>query len=178
MPSFSARLAIVRPSPVCDVGKLLIYLEDAQMVLGTRTTKQMVSQGANMRMPLRWGNVFMAKFLQLLWLRPHEPRFTDVGCSFRALTADAWRRMRDGTRARGPAFSPEMMCAALLAGCRVIEVPVTYSRRAGGDSKHSDTLGRQARTAWAMFLTICRKRFSRRPRQKELPAAASPPTAR
>ena len=157
-----------------DVEKLLVYLEDAPMVMGTRTTKQMVEQGANMRFPLRWGNVFMAKFLQILWMRPGEPRFTDVGCSFRALTADAWRRMRDGTREPGPAFSPEMMCAALLAGCRVLEVPVTYSRRAGGDSKHSDTLGRQARTAWAMFKTICRKRFTKQPRQKELPTPAAP----
>ncbi len=158
-----------------DIEKLLVYLDDAPMVLGTRTTKQMVEQGANMRFPLRWGNVFMAKFLQLLWMRPSEPRFTDVGCSFRALTTDAWRRMRDGTREPGPAFSPEMMCAALLAGCRVLEVPVTYSRRAGGDSKHSDTLSRQARTAWTMFKTICRKRFTRRPSQKDVPVPVSPP---
>jgi len=161
-----------------DVEKLLVYLhEDAQLVMGTRTTKQMVEQGANMRFALRWGNVFMAKFLQLLWLRPHEPRFTDVGCSFRALTKAAWNTMRDGTREPGPAFSPEMMCAALLCGCRVVEVPVTYSRRAGGDSKHSDTLARQARTALSMFRTICRKRFTRGPTQKLLrdPVEASEP---
>lgn len=150
-----------------DVEKLLVYLhEDAQLVMGTRTTKQMLEQGANMRFALRWGNVFMAKFLQLLWMRPHEPRFTDVGCSFRALTKDAWESMRHETSEPGPAFSPEMMCAAMLSGCRVIEVPVTYSRRAGGDSKHSDTLGRQARTALSMFRTICRKRFAGRSIQK------------
>ena len=158
-----------------DVDKLLIYLEDASMIMGTRTTKQMVEQGANMRGALRWGNVFMAKFLQLLFMHPHGPRFTDVGCSFRALTSEAWRRMRDGTREPGPAFSPEMMCAALLADCRVVEVPVTYSRRAGGESKHSDTLGRQAHTAWAMFKTICRKRFTRQLVQKDLPVPVSPP---
>jgi len=39
----------------------------------------------------------------------------------------------------------------------VIEIPVTYRRRSGGDSKHSDTLLRQARTALRMFLTISRK---------------------
>ena len=52
-----------------DVEKLLTYLDDAGMVMGTRTTRQMVEQGANMRFFLRWGNVFMAKFLQLCWLR-------------------------------------------------------------------------------------------------------------
>lgn len=145
-----------------DVIKLLVYLEDAGMVLGTRTTRQMVDQGANMRFFLRWGNVFMAKWLQLCWLRPAEPRFTDVGCTFRALTRATFERIRPRLRETGPAFSPEMMCAALQARCRVIEVPVTYSPRLGGESKHSDTLGRQVRTAFKMWKTICRKRFLER----------------
>lgn len=145
-----------------DLVKLLTYLEDAGMVMGTRTTRQMVEQGANMRFLLRWGNVFMAKFLQLLWLRPHEPRFTDVGCTYRALTRETFMRIRSQLDETGPALSPAMMCAALNARCRVIEIPVTYSPRAGGDSKHSDTLMRQARTAWWMFKSICRKRFGRK----------------
>ena len=139
-----------------DVVKLLCYLDDAGMVMGTRTTRQMVEQGANMRFLLRWGNVFMAKFLQLCWMRPSEPRFTDVGCTFRALTRETWRRIKPRTREPGPAFSPEMMCAALQERCRVIEVPVTYSRRMGGESKHSDTFRRQAKLAFKMFRTICR----------------------
>ena len=142
-----------------DVVKLLCYLQDAGMVMGTRTTKQMVEQGANMRFMLRWGNVFMAKFLQLCWMRPSEPRFTDVGCTFRALSRDTWHKVRARTREEGPAFSPEMMCAALQARCRVIEVPVSYGTRMGGESKHSDTFRRQATLAWKMFRTICRKRF-------------------
>jgi glycosyltransferase involved in cell wall biosynthesis len=160
-----------------DVGKLLVYLDDAGVVLGTRTTKQMVEQGANMRFLLRWGNVFMAKFLQLCWLRPAEPRFTDVGCTFRALSRSTFQRIRPLLRETGPAFSPEMMCAALQARCRVIEVPVTYSRRMGGESKHSDTFLRQARTALKMFRTICRKRFLERslPIQKPGPATATEP---
>lgn len=150
--SFSAR----------DVNKLLVYVDEAGMVMGTRTTRQMLEQGANMRFLLRWGNVFMAKFLQLLWLRPHEPRFTDVGCTYRALTRVCWDKIKDRLRETGPAFSPEMMCAALQARCRVIEIPVTYRRRMGGESKHSDTFRRQFRTAWLMFKTICRKRFLER----------------
>ncbi len=142
-----------------DVDKLLVYLDDADMVMGTRTTRQMVEQGANMRFLLRWGNVFMAKYLQLLWMRPAEPRFTDVGCTYRVLTRQTFEAIRGMLREAGPAFSPEMMCAALRARRRVIEIPITYRQRAGGDSKHSDTLGRQAKTAWKMFRTICRMRF-------------------
>jgi len=145
-----------------DVVKLLCYLEDAGMVMGTRTTRQMVEQGANMRFLLRWGNVFMAKFLQVCWMRPSEPRFTDVGCTFRALDRETWNKVRERTREPGPAFSPEMMCAALQARCRVIEVPVSYGSRMGGESKHSDTFSRQAKLAIKMFRTICRKRFLER----------------
>ncbi|MBL8725229.1 MAG: glycosyltransferase family 2 protein [Planctomycetes bacterium] len=145
-----------------DLEKLLVYLADADMVMGTRTTRQMLEQGANMRSILRWGNVFMAKFLQLLWLRPHEPRFTDVGCTYRALWRRTFERIAPRLSQTGPAFSPEMMCAALQERCRVIEIPVTYAARLGGESKHSDTFGRQARTAWRMFRTICRKRFLER----------------
>jgi UDP-N-acetylglucosamine diphosphorylase / glucose-1-phosphate thymidylyltransferase / UDP-N-acetylgalactosamine diphosphorylase / glucosamine-1-phosphate N-acetyltransferase / galactosamine-1-phosphate N-acetyltransferase len=149
-----------------DVVKLLVYLDDAGMVMGTRTTRQMVEQGANMRFLLRWGNVAMAKLLQLLWLRPSEPRFTDVGCTFRSLTRETWQRIRPRLKERGPAFSPEMMCAALQERCRIIEVPVTYSPRMGGESKHSDTFVRQAKTALKMFRTICRKRFLERSRPR------------
>ena len=160
-----------------DVEKLLAYLGDADMVMGTRTTRQMVQQGANMRFLLRWGNVFMAKFLQLCWLRPSEPRFTDVGCTFRALHKRTFDRIRPRLSQTGPAFSPEMMCAVLQERLRVIEVPVTYGLRQGGESKHSDTFGRQARTAWKMFKTICKKRFlerSARVPQRETPMPGTP----
>ncbi len=149
-----------------DVEKLLVYLEDADMVMGTRTTRQMLEQGANMRFVLRWGNVAMAKFLQVLWLRPAEPRFTDVGCTYRALSRSTFVAIKDALRERGPAFSPEMMCAALNARRRVIEIPVTYRRRSGGESKHSATFAKLARTAFLMFKTICRKRFAGSPTTK------------
>jgi UDP-N-acetylglucosamine diphosphorylase / glucose-1-phosphate thymidylyltransferase / UDP-N-acetylgalactosamine diphosphorylase / glucosamine-1-phosphate N-acetyltransferase / galactosamine-1-phosphate N-acetyltransferase len=142
-----------------DVPKFLFYLEDCRMVLGTRTTRQMVEQGANMHKLLRWGNVAMAKLLELFWYLPHEPRLTDVGCTYRALWSSAWEAIREGTREPGPSFSPEMICAAYQRGLRVIEIPVHYGARLGGESKHSQSLLHVSRTALGMFKAICRKRF-------------------
>jgi UDP-N-acetylglucosamine diphosphorylase / glucose-1-phosphate thymidylyltransferase / UDP-N-acetylgalactosamine diphosphorylase / glucosamine-1-phosphate N-acetyltransferase / galactosamine-1-phosphate N-acetyltransferase len=142
-----------------DVWKLLVYLMDCQMALGTRTTRQMVEQGANMDGKLRWGNVLMAKWLELLWYSPHEPRLTDVGCSYRALWGSTWQRIGSGTREAGPQFSPEMICEAYRQGLRVIEVPVHYGARLAGESKHSASFSKVARTAIGMFRTICRKRL-------------------
>jgi len=142
-----------------DISKLLAYLDDCQMVLGTRTTRQMVEQGANMDTTLRWGNVAMAKLLELLWYFPHEPRLTDVGCSYRVLWADTWTKIRTGTREAGPSFSPEMICEAYRQGMRVIEVPIHYAERLGGESKHSESFSNVVRTALSMFRTIWRKRL-------------------
>ena len=142
-----------------DCWKLLHYLEDCHMALGTRTTRQMVEQGANMDKLLRWGNVTMAKLLEAFWYLPHEPRLTDVGCSYRALWASTWERIRAGTTEVGPAFSPEMICAAYQRGLRVVEVPVHYGARLGGESKHSDSFLKVSKTALGMFRAICRKRF-------------------
>jgi glycosyltransferase involved in cell wall biosynthesis len=152
-----------------DLAKLLSYLEDSAMVLGTRTTRQMVEQGANMGKLLRWGNVTMAKILELLWYIPHEPRLTDVGCTYRALWADTWKLIRDGLSCAGPQFSPEMICEAYRHGLRVIEIPIHYYPREGGESKHSDSFWKVSKTALRMFRTILRKRFSRRPKKSPAP---------
>ena len=111
-----------------------------------------------MRGPVRWGNVIVAKLVELLWWNL-QPRFTDVGCTYRAPWRDAYEAMRPLLRGVGPELSPEMMVAALQARRRVIEVPVSYHRRIGGESKHSANYLRISRTALRMLWTIAKKRM-------------------
>jgi len=118
----------------------------------------MVEQGTNMRGPVRWGNVIVAKLVELLWWNL-QPRFTDVGCTYRALWRDAYRKMRPLLTGTGPELSPEMMVAVLKSQQRVIEVPVSYHRRLGGESKHSANYWRIGRTALRMLRTILRHRL-------------------
>jgi hypothetical protein len=119
----------------------------------------MVQQAANMGFLLRWGNVTMAKYLELCWYLSQEPRFTDVGCTYRALTRETFQRIESSLTCAGPSFSPEMMCEALMKGCRCIEVPVNYWPRLGGQSKHSESFAKVCKTAWGMFRIITRKRL-------------------
>jgi UDP-N-acetylglucosamine diphosphorylase / glucose-1-phosphate thymidylyltransferase / UDP-N-acetylgalactosamine diphosphorylase / glucosamine-1-phosphate N-acetyltransferase / galactosamine-1-phosphate N-acetyltransferase len=142
-----------------DVWKLLCYCDDAELVLGTRTTRQMVEQAGNMGRTLRIGNIVVAKLLEIFWFLPAEPRLTDVGCTLRALGPEAWRGMRAGLRESGPQFSPEMICEAYRRRMRVVEIPVHYRARKGGESKHSRSFLQVSRTALGMLRTICRKRF-------------------
>lgn len=142
-----------------DVWKLLCYCDDSDLVLGTRTTRQMVEQAGNMGRTLRLGNIVVAKLLELFWFIPAEPRLTDVGCTLRSLGADAWKKMRPGLRESGPQFSPEMICEAYRCRMRVVEVPVHYRARKGGESKHSRSFLQVSKTALRMLRTICRKRL-------------------
>lgn len=141
-----------------DLGKMLEYLKDADMVIGTRTTRQLIEQGSNMGGLLRWGNVAVGKIVELLWWS-QEPRFTDVGCSYRALWRQSWQRIRDQVNGVGPEFSPEMMIEILRARRRVVEIPISYYPRVGGESKHSEGLLRVSKTALRMLRLIFRKRL-------------------
>jgi dTDP-glucose pyrophosphorylase len=144
-----------------DLGKLLEYLKDADMVVGTRTTRQMIQQGANMDGLLRWGNVAVGKIVEALWWGL-EPRLTDVGCTYRALWRDFYRKIRPYLTEDGPAFSPEMMIEVLRMEGRLIEVPVNYYRRQAGESKHSASRWHSMRTGLTMLNLIVRKRLNLR----------------
>ncbi len=140
-----------------DIPKFLEYLKDCDMVIGTRTTRQMIEQGANMRSLVRWGNVFYGKIIEVLWWG-QEPRFTDVGCTYRALWRNSYIRIKPYLNAPGPEFSPEMIIAMLICRSRVIEIPVTYRRRMGGQSKHSGNFIPLAQNALKMMYLILKSR--------------------
>ncbi len=141
-----------------DLGKLLEYLKDCDMCIGTRTTRQLIEQGANMSMLARLVNVIFGKLIEVLWWG-QEPRFTDVGCSYRALWKSSFEKAAPYIDSNGPEFSPDMMVAFLINRLRVIEIPVTYRRRLGGDSKHSADFKSLSVTALKMLKVILHKRF-------------------
>jgi dTDP-glucose pyrophosphorylase len=141
-----------------DLGKFLEYMKDSDMVIGTRTTRQMIEQGANMKGLLRWGNVAVGKLVEALWWG-QEPRFTDVGCTYRAIWKDAYLKIRDNLEGIGPEFSPEMMIEILRARKRIIEIPISYYKRLTGISKHSENYFKISKTALRMLKMIFKKRF-------------------
>lgn len=144
-----------------DLPKILAYMRDADMVIGTRTTKQMIEQGANMDAFLRWGNIMAAKVLQFLWI-DQEPRFTDLGCTYRGIWRDTYLTIRPQLCGIGPEFSPEMMVEVLQARRKIIEIPVTYRPRIGDVSKHSATKIAVLKTGFKMLKLIFTRRLGLR----------------
>lgn len=123
-----------------DVLKLLAYADDFDVVLGTRTTRELIWHEANMGWFLRAGNLVVAKLLQVLF---DGPSLSDCGCTLRLIRRDAAARIRGRLTVGGSHFLPEMVILSLLESLRVIEVPVNYRGRVG-ESKITGSLY----TAW------------------------------
>lgn len=137
-----------------ELGRLLEPLAGAGLVLGSRA--------AELPGALALGNRAVALFLSALWPRT-STRLSDVGCTYRAFTAATWRRIAARVDADGPAFSPQMMCAAFAAGIAVREVAVQYGTRRSGSSKHTGDVRAVLRTALVMLRAIVRERVRRDP---------------
>ena len=138
-----------------DVMKLLAYADDFEMVCGTRTTRELIWQQANMGWFLRWGNWIVAKMIQVLY---GGPSLTDCGCTLRLTHRAALARIQEDLTVGGSHFLPEMVIAALKRGVTVIEVPVNYRRRIG-DSKITGSFKGTLRTGVNMIGLILHRRF-------------------
>jgi glycosyltransferase involved in cell wall biosynthesis len=126
-----------------DMFKLLAYVEDFDVVYGSRTARTFIWRGANMPAWLRWGNWSVAKLMELLF---NSTNLTDVGCTMRLVRREALSHIADEFTVGGSAFGPEMMLLSLLHGLRVIQVPVNYLPRVGvssvtGDQRKAFVLG-------------------------------------
>lgn len=112
-----------------DLKKLTAYIENADMVLGTRTTEEIIDSDSQVTWFMRYGNLFVAKLLQLrFW---DKVRLTDVGCTYRIIRPEALDKILDKLHVKGHYFSPHMILTALENDLKVIEVPVTLKKRVG-----------------------------------------------
>ncbi len=130
-----------------DIVKLLAYADEFDMVMGTRTTRELIWDQANMGWFLRVGNVAVAKLLQLLF---DGPSLSDCGCTMRLIRREALLKIVDRLTVGGSHFLPEMVVLALLRGLRVIEIPVNYRGRVG-ESKITGSLKGTLRTGLRMI---------------------------
>jgi glycosyltransferase involved in cell wall biosynthesis len=118
-----------------DTFKLLAYVDDFDVVYGSRTARTFIWRGANMGAWLRWGNWAVAKLMEFLF---NSTNLTDVGCTMRLVRREALAKLEAEFTVGGSAFGPEMMLLSLLHGLRVIQVPVNYLPRIGVSSVTGD----------------------------------------
>jgi len=127
-------IIIAEPDGTFDAGdilKLLAYSDDYDAVWGTRTDIRFIEQGANMGMPLRLGNFFVAKTLQCLF---NTTRLTDVGCTFKLYKKEVIDDIKAHFKVGKEHFGAELMVLTALKGFNIIEVPINYRKRVGKSS--------------------------------------------
>jgi glycosyltransferase involved in cell wall biosynthesis len=138
-----------------DVLKLLAYADDFDMVCGTRTTRELIWEQANMGWFLRVGNWTVAKLVQVLY---GGPSLSDCGCTLRLTHRTAVAVISDGLTVGGSHFLPEMVILGLKRRLKIIEVPVNYRGRVG-ESKITGSLSGTLRTGFRMIGIILKNRF-------------------
>jgi glycosyltransferase involved in cell wall biosynthesis len=115
-----------------DIWKLLPFVDDVDLVVGSRT--HMALNDSQMDWFYLWGNLLMAKILQFRFVNARflgRTRFSDVGCTMRAIRKSSLQRIIKDLSIGGHHFAPHMTMVALRNGLKVVEVPVYYRRRIG-----------------------------------------------
>jgi len=139
-----------------DIARMVLFLEDADMVVGNRITPGMVDRRSQMDTFFVWGNQLGAKLLQLRfwdWRFMGKMRISDLGCTFRAIRREALAEIIDELRVGGNHFSPHMIMVSLRKGHTVVEVPVRFQPRVG-ESKGARNLVSAFSIGIAMFWHI------------------------
>lgn len=145
-----------------DIYKFLPYGAECDAVIGTRTAKSCIWDGANMGWCLRFGNVVVAKLLEYLH---NGPCFTDVGCTFKMVHRHVIEQISPYFTVGGSHFSPELMIVLVRTGMRCVEIPVNYCQRRG-ESKITGDFWKAFRLGMRMIRMIIAYRFKRFPQLK------------
>lgn len=114
-----------------DVAKLLAYADDFDVVYGSRTVKELIWEGANMGLFLKWGNYAVAKMMEFLF---NTTSLTDVGCTMRCIHRRALNHLEPLFTVDGSFFGPEMMVLSILMRMKIVQIPVNYTKRIGSSS--------------------------------------------
>jgi glycosyltransferase involved in cell wall biosynthesis len=142
-----------------DVRKFLVYAEDFDVVIGSRTSKSCIWEGSNMGPFLRYGNWAVGKLLEYVH---NGPCLTDVGCTYKLFRREALQHLIPMFTVGRSHFSPELMILAIRSHLDCVEIPVHYGPRTG-TSKITGTFWKAFQLGLRMIAMIFAYRFKRIP---------------
>lgn len=122
-----------------DLPRLLAAAADADLVLGSRyvTGGVVADWGLARRVVSRGGSLYARRVLDL--------DVADLTGGFKCFRREVLETIElDGIRSRGYAFQVELTYRAVLAGFRVVEVPIVFRDRRLGTSKMSLRIAAEA----------------------------------
>jgi len=117
-----------------DLSKFQAYIDQADIVVGTRVVRSLVEDGSQMDYFFTWGNIAVGALLRLRFWHSQflgAASISDVGCTYRAIRKRALELILPDLVVGANHFSPHMLLVALYRGLSLIEIPVTLHRRIG-----------------------------------------------
>ena len=125
-----------------DITKMIPYLDNCDMVVGTRIIQVLTEKGNQNGMCNTWGNIFIGKLIQLKYfslLHMGVTSFTDVGCGHKCIRRDGLEKMIEQIRndyfnkidKDGWMFNPYLNLCSVDNELKTVEIPITFNRRSG-----------------------------------------------
>ena len=151
-----------------DITKMIPYLDNCDMVVGTRIIQVLTEKGNQNGMFNTWGNFFIGKLVQLKYfslLHMGVTSFTDVGCSHRCIRREGLEKMieqirkdhQNKTDRDGWMFLPYLNLRSIDSELKTVEVPITFNKRSGasksGSDKKSKGLKLGLRIIWLILIS-------------------------
>ncbi|NUT33761.1 MAG: glycosyltransferase family 2 protein [Hamadaea sp.] len=141
-----------------DLLKLLAFTPECDYVVGSRTVSNFIWDGANMGWFLQWGNWAVAKMVEVLY---NSSYLSDVGCTFRVMTAEQAEMILEQSRLDGSAYGLEMLLLAISWRAKLVQIPVNYHERVGVSSVTGD-FGKTLKLGFSMIGLVFAMRMRRR----------------
>jgi glycosyltransferase involved in cell wall biosynthesis len=111
-----------------DIIKLLAYSNDFEVVLGSRTNRELIWTGSNMGWFMKWGNWAVGKYVEFIF---NTTTVSDVGCTMRLISRPVLNAITPHYTIGGSHFGPEMMMLCIRSKASIIEIPMNYRPRVG-----------------------------------------------
>jgi len=131
-----------------DISKMLPFLENCDMVIGTRQYQVLTEKGNQNSILHVWGNLFLAKLIQFKFFNLLHMGFvnlTDVGCIYRIFTRTSLEKIIDELTIPNTdkpiaeiAISLHITILGIKHDLRIIEVPITFKKRVGVSKLNSN----------------------------------------
>lgn len=111
-----------------DIYKFFPYMDDSEIVLGTRTANSLIWHGAYMPLWVKWGNWFVAKLVEILF---NGPSLTDAGCTLKMIKRHSLASIDLTLLTNESHFNAELLLAICSLKIKTVEIPVNYTPRLG-----------------------------------------------
>ena len=150
-----------------DLEKMVPYLDNVDMVIGTREIQVLSEKGNQNKTFYVWGNFILAKLIQIKFFSLQHMgvvSLTDVGCSYRCIRKEALSKIIDQfthdetgevlIKPQSGLFALFMTMMGIKNNLRVVEIPITFKKRIGISKTESDKTNKAIKYGLEFFWYI------------------------